>query len=180
MSSKTGASMPDIPFWELVTQYPDQIGVYATVIAALATVVAVLIACGAIHSASRVARARATLDIFLRETTKELSTDRMEFAKLRKRDDLKKFALPENADEKETALLWVSLNRYELTAIGIGRGIIDKKTYKAWNRKSLVHDWIRTKNFIKELRKQTNNPRLLIEYEKLARRWATPKEKLSL
>ena len=104
----------------------------------------------------------------------------MEFAKLRKRDDLKKFALPENADEKETALLWVSLNRYELTAIGIGRGIIDKKTYKAWNRKSLVHDWIRTKNFIKELRKQTNNPRLLIEYEKLARRWATPKEKLSL
>ena len=125
-----------------------------------------------------VARRRATLDILLSEQTDQGTlTIRTEFAKLRDAGHLAKWANPEETSSEQAEVIRSTLNRYELVAIGIRRGIIDGKSYKRWCRTTLVKDWTACKPFVTQIRQNQKTSTFFCEFETLARKWASKAEK---
>ena len=124
-----------------------------------------------------IAQRRATLDLLLMEETKpEVTEQRMAFNRLREQGSLSQWAIPENINSENTALLRAILNRYELVSIGVHQGIIDEESYRTWCRTTLVKDWTICKPFVAQLRQTTGTPVHYCEFEKLARRWASTQE----
>lgn len=125
-----------------------------------------------------IARKRATLDIVLNEESdpNQLAL-RTDFVKMRDAGNLSKYADPKHGKENETNALRGILNRYELVAIGIRKGIIHERSYKDWCRRTYVQDWIECKGFVTQLRKNRGSSVYFCEFEKLAKKWATKEEK---
>jgi hypothetical protein len=69
------------------------------------------------------------------------------------------------------------LNRYELVAIGINQRTLNGKIFKVFARSTVVKDWIACKPFVTQRRQSTSTPTLYIQFEDLAKKWATKEEK---
>jgi len=57
------------------------------------------------------------------------------------------------------------------------KSIIDEEIYKSYFRSGLVRDWTSCKPAIVAQRRSFNNPQLYVEFEALALRWATARER---
>lgn len=68
------------------------------------------------------------------------------------------------------------LNYYETWAIGIYNEALDESILRSWWRTALVNDWMIYKEFIEGHRKERRNVRAFIEFENLAKRWASTDE----
>lgn len=126
----------------------------------------------------RIACRRATLDIVLTEQTDAQTVEqRTRFVRLRDDGHLAQWANPDKTSSDEAAVIRAALNRYELVAIGIRRGIIDEKSYKRWCRTTLVKDWIACKPMVMQIRQNASIPTYFCEFEALAKRWANKDER---
>jgi hypothetical protein len=122
-------------------------------------------------------RRKATIDMLLAEQTKiELLEIRRDFMNVVTKDKLKDLINPRSWLTKESFSLISTLNRNELTAIGINAGIIDAHITREYWRRPLVGDWIRCKVYVEAVRRENSNPAFCSEFEKLALQWATGEE----
>jgi hypothetical protein len=125
-----------------------------------------------------VAGRRATLDVLILEQTDLNHVEmRTQFVTLRDEGNLSKFADSSKTHGEGAQTIRAVLNRYELVAVGISSGSLDKKSYMKWCRSTLVKDWTFAKAFITQIRTNSANPEIYIEFEKLAKKWATKEEK---
>lgn len=127
-----------------------------------------------LRSSEKHSRCRATIDLVLHEKTdREYLEARREFAKLKGgNDSLTKYACSkanEHVEEKQAILL--VLNQYEFMAAGIFAGAFDEEIYMRMKRSLLIRDWDTLSAFVHELRRQSSNSALFIEFEQLARSW---------
>ena len=67
-------------------------------------------------------------------------------------------------------------NYYEATAIGVDKSALDEDIIKSWWRKSYVWDFIDFAYFVFQKRDRDEAPKMFIEYEKMALRWANDEE----
>lgn len=127
-----------------------------------------------LHSSEKHSRCRATIDLVLHEKTdREYLEARRAFAKLKGgNDSLTKYACSkadEHVEEKQAILL--VLNQYEFMAAGIFAGAFDEEIYMRMKRSLLIRDWDTLSAFVHELRRQSSNAALFIEFEQLAQSW---------
>jgi hypothetical protein len=157
---------------------PEEVPLYGLCVQTGAIVVSAIGVCLSIAWNVRIARRRATLDLLINEQTHETPlSERTEFLKTKSAGDIAKWASPANESLPQAVTLRAVLNRYELVAIGISEGTIDRRLYKRWCRSTLVHDWQSVKPFVTQLRTNTRVWSVFCEFEALARRWATKAEK---
>jgi Domain of unknown function (DUF4760) len=111
---------------------------------------------------------RAMLDVMMSSQTNEHWIKmRSEFITLRDSPaGLEKYA---NGKTTKTLSIRKQLNQYELIAIGIAKGILDKEMFRDFYRGTFIRDHIAARNFIKKERDADNNQRFWIELEKLAK-----------
>lgn len=125
----------------------------------------------------RIARRRATLDIMMVEQTNpDWIQMRREFVRLKERGHLSQWAAPDKATSEEFTVIKSYLNRYEIISIGVRRGTLSERIYKEWWRTAFVEDWIAVKPLVLEIRNR-HSPKFFIEYEWLAKRWASIDER---
>ena len=143
------------------------------------TIAVVISAKGVVASISWsriVARRRTTIDMVLAEQTKdELLVLRSKFLEAAKNNKLLELSQGRNWLSAESFPLVSTLNRYEITAIGIAEGIIDERIYKRYWRTSLVRDWLRCQAAVRSRRSEFGK-NLFSEFESLARKWANQSE----
>jgi hypothetical protein len=121
---------------------------------------------------------RATLDMLLAEQTNEvLLKMTSDLRQAQFRNDLIKYAEQEKWYMPDAYFLPSTLNRYDLMAIGISEGIIDKKLLKKYWRASFVRTWIGCKDCIRRRREIRSDFTLYSDFENLALKWATPEER---
>lgn len=95
---------------------------------------------------------------------------RREFVRLRDdRAALLEAAKAENQEGADASTIRSILNDYEITALGIKRGILDEKIFKLWFRNSFLGDHEKLKSYIEEIRQR--NPQVYVELEELADKW---------
>lgn len=68
-------------------------------------------------------------------------------------------------------ILLRQLNRYELIALGIAKGVIAEKFYKRWFFSQLLKDHERLKPLIMSMRRHFENDAYYCEFERVAARW---------
>ena len=131
-----------------------------------------------IFYASVIAGKRATFDLIMSELLDPRQVDlRNKFTKLRDAGNLEKYASSPEAESDEASIIAANLNIYEMIAVGVLKGTVDQKSYKAWARTTFVKDWQECKAYVSVLRKEADVPSYYCEFEKLAKKWATPSEK---
>jgi len=121
---------------------------------------------------------RATLDMLLSEQTSELllkMTSDLRQAQFR--NDLISYAEQDKWYMPDACFLPSTLNRYDLMAIGISEGIIDRKLLKKYWRATFVRTWIGCKDSVRRRREIRDDPALYLDFENLALKWATPEER---
>lgn len=123
-----------------------------------------------------IARKRAMIDALL---TKNWDRDyikiRREFVRLRDdRDALLEAAKEHNQAGKDASAIRSILNDYEITALGIKRGILDEKIFKLWYKTSFLKDYESMRAYIAEIRQR--NPQVYVEMEELADKWKNQKD----
>lgn len=79
-------------------------------------------------------------------------------------------------DEEKRVAVNKVLNHYEIMSIGVNSEILSEEIYKLYFRSRLVEDFKKSKGYIEHVRDQTNNEKIFEQYERLARRWASPGE----
>lgn len=143
---------------------------------------AAIISIRSISANKDIARKRATLDIIERRQSTEFYQDLyLAFKQVRQDptgfEQIKDPSSPVLQEQRRKVLEY--LNHYELIAIGIRRGILDKDVYAAFMRTQFVRDWLDAKPFIDHIRKPTPDSGSTVssgaafeEYGKLADRWA--------
>lgn len=126
-----------------------------------------------IRTNRRIARDRAAIDvIFKREWDARYQQHKAAFNRLRDQDGGIAASLhKDKPDPEDVTVIRSILNDYELIALSIARGVIEEGFYKRWFRGSMIQDFISVEGTILWLRDKTNNPKLYIEWERLARRW---------
>jgi hypothetical protein len=155
----------EIPFYGLCIQTG------AIVVSAIGVIVSII-------WARLIAKRRATLDLLINEQSHETAIkERTAFLTIRKGGDLSRWATADKENSPEAEVLRATINRYELVAIGIRKGIIDEKLYKLWCRTTLVSDWRAVKPFVVQLRSNNKTPTTFCEAESIAKRWANKEEK---
>ncbi len=123
----------------------------------------------------RLVSLRATLDYI---SNTEVTSDqwlrlRKEIAVLKNSGSLVA-VLGANEDEEQTeniATICTYLNHFELTAVGINHGIINKKLYAEWFRGAYIQTWKDSQSFITELRTRRKHNKLFEQFEDLASEW---------
>lgn len=137
-------------------------------VVATAGVAAVIAIWGILSQRSITARA-ATLE-FIRqsESDHDLIKARAEFARLALEDDgLGKWASKPTSDEFKH--IRMTLNEYEMVAIGIQRGIYEDAIYRRWHRSGVLSAWKAAAPFVFARRANTGSDSLYHEFEELAR-----------
>lgn len=123
----------------------------------------------------RLVSLRATLDYI---SNTEVTSD--QWLRLRKEISVLKNSgslvavLGANEDEEQTeniATICTYLNHFELTAVGINHGIINKKLYAEWFRGAYIQTWKHSQSFITELRTTRKHNKLFEQFEDLASEW---------
>lgn len=100
---------------------------------------------------------------------------RREFVRLRDdRDALLEAAKEHNQAGKDASAIRSILNDYEITALGIKRGILDEKIFKLWYKTSFLKDYESMRAYIAEIRQR--NPQVYVEMEELADKWKNQKD----
>ena len=124
---------------------------------------------------------RATLDYI---STTEVTSDqwltlRKEIAELKKAGSLVAVLGASKEEEKsgDVATICTFLNHFELTAVGVKHGIINKKLYSEWFRGAYINTWQDAKSFITELRSRKAQDSLFVEFEDLAKEWIKESKK---
>ena len=119
---------------------------------------------------------RATLDYI---STTEVTSDqwlrlRKEIAALKNAGSLVAVFGANEREERteEIATICTYLNHFELTAVGINHGIINKKLYAEWFRGAYIQTWKDSQSFITELRTRRKHDELFKQFEELAGDWA--------
>jgi hypothetical protein len=124
-----------------------------------------------------ITRRKTTIDFMLADQNKAVLELRAEFLEAVKQRSLEELADKDAwfFNRKSFALVsW--MNRYEVIAIGIDERTIDERIFKTFWRSTLVRDWIRCAPAILKQRQQLRNPRIFIEWERLATKWAIASE----
>lgn len=118
----------------------------------------------------RTITARASTLEFIRnsESDHDMIKARAEFAKLsRDPDGLGKWATQQNSDEFKH--IRMTLNEYEMVAIGIQRGIFEDTIYRRWHQSGVIRAWKAAAPFVFARRNSTGNDALWHEFEEMAR-----------
>jgi hypothetical protein len=120
-----------------------------------------------IDSNREIQRITATLQLLIELQTNEHWVDnRKTFIELREaKDGLKKHA---GGTTKETLAIRKILNQYELIALGIESGILDKQMYRNYYRTTILKDWMACAEFIAHERDEASSPTYWIYLERLA------------
>jgi hypothetical protein len=127
-----------------------------------------------------VAAQRATLDFITRFEIGDPQwiALRTNFRTLRNEGRLAAVASLENGQPKEEALeISTFLNYFEIVAIGIRRGALDRQIYADWFRGVYIRTWRDAESFIVEWRNQRKAHRAYIEFQRLASEWARDADK---
>ncbi|PSM16186.1 DUF4760 domain-containing protein [Nitratireductor sp. StC3] len=123
-----------------------------------------------------IARQRAVLDFIVKEQTdSDMLEARKRFVKLKQDGAMEQYAAPAQLASEQAADIRFILNMYEVMAIGIKKNAYEEAIYKDWCRTTAVKDWIACKGFVSRYQSDYN-PRIYQEFEKLAKKWATPDE----
>jgi hypothetical protein len=135
---------------------------------------AIIIAWYGVHHQRNIARQRETFEaISARQWDGDYLAKRQKFIELRDKpsEELAGWAAPNKQATEEATAIRSILNDYELIAIGIRHGILDEIFYRRWFRSAFISDFQKIEPYIKAVRRNSGNPRVLQEYEDLARRW---------
>jgi hypothetical protein len=132
---------------------------------------AALIAIWGVITQRQIASRRATLDYIVDwKSNRELIKARLEFIKLAKAPGgLAPWADKEKEHTIEAQYIGEILNRYELTSIGIQRGILDYKLYRMLRRTVTIRDWNHAHPYAVSLRNRLENPIIYHEFEEMVR-----------
>jgi hypothetical protein len=123
-------------------------------------------------------RRRATLDMLLAEQTNEvLLKMQSDLRQAHATNDLISYAEQEKWYTPDAFFLPSTLNRYDLMAIGIAEGIVDRRLLKKYWRASFVMTWIGCKDCVRRRREIRGDLTLYSDFENLALKWATPMER---
>ncbi len=161
----------------------------APLILGLSALTAAVISIVSIKANKKIARQRATLDLIERsESTEYYQATYQAFTQVRKDaagfDQLINATNPQVTEQRQKVISY--LNHYELLAIGIYQGVLDKGLYKRFMRSTVVRDWHEAEPFINHLRRPTPDSgsevsasKAYSNFERLAKEWA-PEVQLNL
>lgn len=129
--------------------------------------VAAMFAYWGIQSQRGIARRRATLDFIMKtETDGDMIRARLKFIELTKNiNGLGPWAALDKENTDETQKIKLILNEFELIAIGIKQGIIDKNLYCNWFKSGAIKHWDHAEPFVNILRSRTGNNALYAEFQ---------------
>jgi Domain of unknown function (DUF4760) len=128
-----------------------------------------------------ISRRKTTFDMIMADQTDlTLLLIRKDFLKLVADDRLMEFAEPGAWYGQDAFPLVSILNRHEITAVGVKRGMVDEMTLKEYCRTTVVRDWQRCKRSVLRQRDSFHNKALFKEFETLAMKWATPDERRAI
>jgi len=152
--------------------WPTLFPAFATIIAGS---IGGWIALQAIKTNRQIARLRATLDLIERTESEPFYLDlavSFKAARLRGFDYILDPQTDENWQERKKVFLF--LNHYEMTAIGIKNGVLDETFYAQFRRGIVVRDWRYAREFIGALRSKIENPtpsKVFEHFSALAQNW---------
>lgn len=140
---------------------------YAPIATLTVGVLAAVFAFWGIQSQRGIARRRATLDFIMKsETDGDMIKARLRFIELSKDvNGLGPWAALDKEKTDEAQKIKLILNEFELIAIGIKRGIIDKQLYCNWFKSGAIKHWDHAEPFVNILRSRTGNNALYIEFQ---------------
>ena len=143
-------------------------------VAALLGAVAVLcVGVGTWIYQTRISARRATLDFI--STTEVNSTDwlrmRRTFRLAVKENFLLELVDPDSSRLEAATDVLAMLNHFELVAVGIENGGLDKKMYAAWYQTGYVKTWNQASSFVDKLRTNRNQTTLFSNFRSLAEEW---------
>jgi hypothetical protein len=139
-----------------------------------------IIAVVAVLMLRKIARQRATLDFIEKVESGEHYRNIVKtFTELRRGRGFAHLNNPENAEDHTTRRCVNDyMNHYEMVAIGIRTGILDKKFYRDWMRGPFVRDWNAIAAWVQRERWKHEDgewkyyPKTFCEFERLARQWS--------
>lgn len=133
--------------------------------------VAAIVAIVAIWQQRAIARKRAMIEALLRKNwDRDYIKIRKEFVRIRDdRAALLEAAKEENQSGDDASAIRSILNDYEITALGIKRGILDEAIFKLWCKNTFLTDCEKTRPFIEEIK--LRHRQAFVESQELARKW---------
>lgn len=122
-------------------------------------------------------RRRATLDMVMKTLLDDSAQKRYyEFKTILRKDQdtddcfkIASLAEPQQAASSERETMLQQLNIYELTSLGIRRGVFDESFYKMWFHNQFMKDYESSLEFIKSA--QDRKPSIYCEYTALYGKW---------
>lgn len=137
----------------------------------VSAIIAAIVAVTAILQQRAIARKRAMIDALLKKNWDPRYIElRREFVRLRDdRGALLEAAKVENQAGADASAIRSILNDYEITALGIKRGILDETIFRLWVKTVFLNDCDKLRPFIAEIR--LRSPRVYVELEELAEKW---------
>ncbi|WP_315920163.1 DUF4760 domain-containing protein [Mesorhizobium sp. SP-1A] len=127
-----------------------------------------------------IARQRAILDLIVKEQTdSDMIAARKDFVNLKKDGNLLQWADEASRSGEQATTIRFILNMYEVVAIGIKKSAYDEAIYRDYCRTTVVLDWIAVKEFVSEYQLRYGH-KIFAEFELMAKRWATDKERPNL
>jgi hypothetical protein len=138
-----------------------------------AVVLSAIAAFAIIADSRKTAKRRGTLDLIMhQESDAELIQERIEFNKIKNGDTKPStYGKPNKKGSVEAETLRKVLNIHELTAVAIQERVIDECVYRRWFNGTYIADYEAMKDYISEVRKTWNNPKVFREFERTAIRW---------
>lgn len=149
-------------------------------LAPASVLLSIAVAIGAIIMQRRIAKQRATLDFIEKvESSEHYRTIVRTFTDLRRGQGFAHLNNPAtDADQNTRRCVNDYMNHYEMVAIGIRTGILDKRFYRDWMRGPFVRDWNAIAAWVQRERWKHEDgewkyyPKTFCEFERLARQWS--------
>lgn len=143
-------------------------------------ILSIVVAVVAILMQRKIARQRATLDFIEKvESGEHYRKIVRTFTELRRGQGFAHLSNPATAEDQETRRCVNDyMNHYEMVAIGIRTGILDKKFYRDWMRGPFVRDWNAIADWVQRERWKHEDGEwkyyssTFCEFQRLAREWS--------
>ena len=121
------------------------VGIFS-VLSSIAIILTAVFAWWQIRSARKGARLTATINLLTQiQTNPTWSENRLKFIKIRESNKIREHA---HQQTEEAQCVRLQLNQYELIALGVSLGIVDKETYRRYFRTTIIRDWTECHPFI--------------------------------
>ena len=169
-------------FWLTLDSILSNHAHWAAFLSPLVLVCSVFAAIIGIRHGRQTTRMKATLDLIERfESTEHYIQLRTCFSQRRMSDSFAALNVPKtDKDKKDRQAVLDYLNHYEIVAIGINTGILDKGVYSSWMTGALVRDWNAAADFIQRERRKYHadtqmwsyNAQIYENYQRLVADWA--------